>query len=77
MSPRGIFEFDSYRGVDEYNKYWAQGSGRRYALGALHNSYDKKTTTSEELAIRSVEAACSFDDASAIPVLFETIKMKK
>ena len=75
ISPKGIFEFDSYRGVDEYSKYWALGSGRRYALGALHVSYDSGKT-SEEIAIAAVTASCNFDDGSALPVLFETIELK-
>ena len=75
VSPYGIFEFDSYRGVDEYSKYWALGSGRRYALGSLHSTYDSEKT-SEEIAIATVKASCSFDDGSALPVLFETIELK-
>ena len=75
ISPQGIFEFDSYRGVDEYSKYWALGSGRRYALGALHSTYESERT-SEEIAIAAVKASCNFDDGSALPVLFETIELK-
>lgn len=75
ISPNGIYEFDSYRAVDEYSKYWALGSGRRYALGALHCAYGT-TKTSEEIAIAAVKASCTFDDGSALPVLFETIKLK-
>jgi ATP-dependent protease HslVU (ClpYQ) peptidase subunit len=75
ISPHGIFEFDSYRGVDEYSKYWALGSGRRFALGALYSAYDSEQT-SEEIAITAVKASCSFDDGSALPVLFETIELK-
>jgi len=75
ISPNGIYEFDSYRAVDEYSKYWALGSGRRYALGALHCAY-RTTKTSEEIAIAAVKASCTFDDGSALPVLFETIKLK-
>ena len=75
ISPYGIFEFDSYRGVDEYSKYWALGSGRRYALGSLHSAYESEKT-SEEIAIAAVKASCNFDDGSALPVLFETIELK-
>ena len=75
ISPYGIFEFDSYRGVDEYSKYWALGSGRRYALGSLHSTYDEKLT-SEEIAITAIKASCGFDDGSSLPAFFETIKLK-
>ena len=75
LTPNGIFEFDNYRGVDEYNKYWAVGSGRRYALGALHNAYDSEQT-SEEIALSAIKASCSFDDGSGLPVLFETLELK-
>ena len=74
LTPNGIFEFDSYRGVDEYNKYWAVGSGRRYALGALHNAYDSDQS-SEEIALSAIKASCSFDDGSGLPVVFETIEL--
>lgn len=75
LTPNGIFELDSYRGVDEYNKYWAVGSGRRYALGALHNEYDSEQS-SEEIAIGAIKASCSFDDGSDLAILFETLELK-
>ncbi|WNC68399.1 hypothetical protein RI845_18000 [Thalassotalea nanhaiensis] len=29
LTPKGIFEFCSYRSVDEYSKYWAVGGGSK------------------------------------------------
>ncbi len=75
VSPEGIFEFCSYRSVDEYSKYWATGSGQEFALGCLYNSYGENKS-SEELAIDAVKAGCHFDDSSGLPAQFETIKLK-
>ena len=40
VGPAGIFEFESYRSVSEYARYWAIGSGKTLALGAMHAVYD-------------------------------------
>ncbi len=65
-NPRGIFEVDSYRTVSEYARYWALGSGRTLALGALHVLYDR-LDSAEEIANAAVAAACEFDDGCALP----------
>ncbi|WNC68398.1 hypothetical protein RI845_17995 [Thalassotalea nanhaiensis] len=41
----------------------------------MHNSYNENKS-SEEIAIAAVEASCCFDDGSALPVLFQTIKLE-
>jgi len=36
-----IFEVESYRTVVQYDKYFAIGSGAKFALGAIHSVYDR------------------------------------
>src|SRR2546421_1542794 len=45
----GIFGIYSMREVFEYNKFWAAGSGREFALGAMQAMYDR-LNTAEKLA---------------------------
>ena len=63
----GIFEVDSYRTVSEYERFWALGSGRRFALGALYYCYDMYDSAGD-IARAAVEAACEFDDGCSLPV---------
>lgn len=72
VGPTGIFEIESYRTVTEYTKYWALGSGRKLALGALHAVYDKMEDAGD-IATVAVNAVCAFDDACAPPVALHHI----
>lgn len=62
----GIFEVHSDRNVTEIEAFWAVGSGREYALGAMHQAYDTRATA-KEVAIGGVLAACEFDLYSGLP----------
>ncbi|NND61220.1 MAG: MFS transporter [Gammaproteobacteria bacterium] len=66
-NPGGIFEIDSYRTVSEYARFWALGSGRNLALGAMFSAYDQ-TDDAAAIARRGVEAACEFDDGCGMPM---------
>ncbi len=70
----GIFEVDSYRTVSEYERFWALGSGRRFALGAMYQCYEQFDTASE-IAGAGVAAACEFDDGCAPPVTTHRIAL--
>jgi ATP-dependent protease HslVU (ClpYQ) peptidase subunit len=72
----GIFGVESYREVFEFDRFWAIGSGRRFALGAMHAVFDK-TKTAAEVARAGVLAGCEFDTSSAGPVRLHTFKSKK
>ncbi|MBT8131224.1 MAG: MFS transporter [Gammaproteobacteria bacterium] len=74
-NPQGIFEVDSYRTVSEYEKFWALGSGRNIALGAMHTLYDRLDSAAE-IASGGVDAACEFDDGCALPANVFTISLK-
>ena len=71
----GLFGVYSYREVFEFERFWAIGSGRSFALGAMYASYDK-LKTAREIATLGIEAGCEFDKNSAAPMRLHTIKLK-
>jgi ATP-dependent HslUV protease subunit HslV len=71
----GIFGVESYREVFEFERFWAIGSGRRFALGAMHAVYER-AKSAREVADAGVRAGCEFDTSSAAPVRLHTIKRK-
>jgi len=72
----GIFGVESYREVFEFERFWAIGSGRRFALGAMHAIYDH-VRSAREVAEAGALAGCEFDTNSAAPVRVQTLKLKK
>lgn len=74
-SPAGIFDVSSNRTVNEYTRFWADGSGIRFALGAMHAVYDRYKDP-ESIARSGVEAACEFDDGSGGAVQLFGVKLK-
>jgi ATP-dependent HslUV protease subunit HslV len=71
----GIYGIYSYREVFEFKQFWSIGSGRSFALGAMHASYDK-ARSAREVAEAGVAAACEFDRNSAGPIDVLTLKLK-
>lgn len=71
----GIFGVESYREVFEFERFWAIGSGRRFALGAMHAVYER-ARSAREVAEAGVAAGCEFDTNSAVPVRLQTLKLK-
>jgi len=72
----GLFGVYSYREVFEFERFWAIGSGRAFALGAMHSAY-ARARSAGELARIGVAAGCEFDKNSAAPVRLHTIQHKK
>lgn len=72
----GIYGLYSYREVFEFNEFWGIGSGRGFALGAMHATWDR-AKTARELATIGVQAGCEFDKNSAGPIEVFTLKLKK
>lgn len=66
-NPHGIFGVYSMREVYEYNRFWAIGSGRDFAVGAMHAAYEQ-CDTAKELARVGVDAGIVFDVNSSLPV---------
>ncbi|MFM9923299.1 MFS transporter [Variovorax sp. H27-G14] len=72
----GIYGIYSYREVFEFKQFWAIGSGRSFALGAMHAAYDSKSRSARDVAEAGIAAACEFDRNSAPPVDVLTLKLK-
>ena len=45
-NPHGVFAVESYREVFEFERFWAIGSGRRYALGAMYTTWPRARSAS-------------------------------
>lgn len=75
VNSSGIFKTYELRSVQQFVQFAAIGSGANYALGALSALYDK-LDSAEELAKAALEAAIAFDDSSALPATFHTVKAK-
>jgi ATP-dependent protease HslVU (ClpYQ) peptidase subunit len=71
----GIYGLYSYREVFEFKEFWGIGSGRSFALGAMHAAWDK-SKTAREVAMAGLSAGCEFDKNSAGPVDIFTLKLK-
>jgi len=63
----GIYGLYTLRSVQKYRKYCAQGSGYRYALGALAALYSQKGSA-KQIAKRAIEITADLHDATATPV---------
>lgn len=72
----GIYGLYSYREVFDYDRFWAVGSGRSFALGAMHAAW-QKAKTAADVARAGVEAGIEFDRSSAGPYELHTIKLKR
>ena len=67
INANGIFSFGSYREVHQWDTFWALGSGRRLALGAMHALYETDATA-QEISEAGVKAAAEFDDGCNLPL---------
>ncbi|CAN5517679.1 hypothetical protein BH18ACI1_BH18ACI1_05690 [soil metagenome] len=75
VNPNGIFGLSSYRYVQEFSKFYANGSGSEYALGAMFAIYHDADKKCEEIARLGVRAGAEFDDGSGLPITSYTIKL--
>lgn len=73
-NPSGIYGVFSLREVFEFDRFWGIGSGRNFALGAMHAAYDQAASAAE-LARIGVEAGIEFDTASGGPVVVHTLPL--
>ena len=71
----GIFGVYSYREVFDFKQFWSIGTGRPFALGAMHAAWDK-ARSARDVAQAGIAAACEFDRNSAGPVELLTLKLK-
>jgi ATP-dependent protease HslVU (ClpYQ), peptidase subunit len=71
----GIFGVYSMREVFEYNHFWAVGSGREFALGAMHSMYGR-LRSAEAVAKVGIDAGTTFDKNSALPLTIYTLPLR-
>ena len=71
----GIFGVYSMREVFEYTQYWAIGSGREFALGAMYAQYSRLKSAAA-VARAGIEAGATFDKNSALPMTLYTLSLK-
>src|SRR5207245_11203750 len=69
---RGIFGVYSMREVFEYTRFWAAGTGREFALGAMHSQYDV-LSKAEAIARAGIDAGAMFDKNSGLPLTLYTV----
>jgi ATP-dependent protease HslVU (ClpYQ) peptidase subunit len=67
----GIFGVYSMREVFEYTQFWAVGSGREFALGAMQSLYGRLRSATA-IAKAGVEAGAIFDKNSGLPMTMYT-----
>jgi ATP-dependent HslUV protease subunit HslV len=65
-NPHGIFALYSYRSCQQFLRFWAAGSGRDFALGAMQVAYEGAKTV-EEVVKAGLHAAAEFDGGTAGP----------
>jgi ATP-dependent HslUV protease subunit HslV len=63
----GIFGMFEFREVHEFEKFWAIGSGKAYALGAMFATYDRFDDPAE-IAKIGIMASCEFDNSCELPM---------
>jgi ATP-dependent protease HslVU (ClpYQ) peptidase subunit len=71
----GIYGIYSYREVFEFDRVWAAGSGRNFALGAMHALYDTPMSAAR-IAEAGVAAGIEFDTSSGPPIVVHEIKLE-
>ena len=64
------------REVFEYTQFWAAGSGREYALGAMQARY-AQLETAEAVARVGIEIGATFDRNSALPMTLYTLPLAR
>lgn len=74
-NPSGIYGVYSYREVFSFDKFWAIGSGRSYAIGAMHANYDRMKSAAD-IAKEGVETGMQFDKNSSGPARVFRAKLK-
>lgn len=70
----GAYSIQSYREVGSVERFWAIGSGKSFALGAMHAMYESEKNP-RRIAEAGLKAACEFDDGSDLPLEVKTISL--
>lgn len=72
----GIFGMYSWRTVVQYSRFYAVGSGREFALGAMQATYEQ--CSAREIAEAGIRSAAAFDDGTDLPIeIYEVASKRK
>jgi ATP-dependent HslUV protease, peptidase subunit HslV len=71
----GIYGIYSLREVFEFDRFWSIGSGRNFALGAMHAAFVGGRSAAKVAEI-GVAAGIEFDTASGPPITVNTIRLR-
>lgn len=75
-NPHGIFALYSYRSAQQFHKFWSAGSGRDFALGAMHMVYDQYEDV-VDIVKAGLNAAAEFDSATGSPYEIHTCPLQQ
>ena len=75
-NPSGIFAVYSMREVFEFDRFWAIGSGRDFALGAMYTLYGGKTRGAAAIAEAGVTAGAEFDTGTSLPITLHEVGLR-
>jgi len=73
-NPAGIFAVYSMREVFEFERYWAIGSGRDFALGAMFVAYGRNRDVAR-IARIGIEAGAEYDTGTSLPLALQTVTL--
>lgn len=74
VNATGIFGVYSMREVFEFDRFWAIGSGRDFALGAMWAVYNSKMSA-REIAMLGVKCGVDYDTGTGLPINIESVKL--
>jgi ATP-dependent protease HslVU (ClpYQ) peptidase subunit len=74
-NPSGVFAVYSMREVFEFDRFWAIGSGRDFALGAMYALYGSERTAAQ-IAEAGVLAGAEFDTGTALPIELHEVELR-
>ncbi len=75
-NPSGVFAVYSMREVFEFDRFWAIGSGRDFALGAMYATYDRAKSV-EAVAKLAIETGAEFDTGTSLPMDLRTVTLER
>ena len=73
-NPTGIFAVYSMREVFEFDRFWAIGSGRDFALGAMFVLYGKGKSAAA-IATAGIHAGAEFDTGTSEPINLHEVRL--
>jgi ATP-dependent HslUV protease subunit HslV len=75
-NPSGIYAVYSMREVFEFDRFWAIGSGRDFALGAMFSVFEK-AKSARQVAEAGVLAGAEFDTGTSLPMNAHEVAIAK